>query len=305
MRYIITTIVALFAISSGMTQHHDLKLNLQQGEEYKQTVFSNTVIVQDLMGTEMEINMEISGSMLFKVKEVVDENFELIASYKFLGMKMNTPQGTTEFNSDSQDEGDVFSKMFREIIDKEFQLTMSSKGKVLEVSGITEMWEGTIDQFTDIPDATRQGIKDNLMQSYGEDAFKGNIEMGTSIFPEKPVGLNEKWEVVTYLNSGMEATITTEYTLMDETEEFFIIKGEGLMKTNDEADFVMNNGLPMKYNLEGPMSSELKINKNSGWVVEAKINQFFEGEAEVDDSPQVPGGMKIPMAMKSEMTISN
>ena len=62
--------------------------------------------------------------------------------------------------------------------------------------------------------------------------------------------------------------------------------------------------MPLKYNMSGTMSSEIKVNRKSGWVIESKINQIIKGTAEVKDNPKIPGGMIIPMTMSNEMTIT-
>ena len=63
--------------------------------------------------------------------------------------------------------------------------------------------------------------------------------------------------------------------------------------------------MPMKYDMSGSMSSEIKVDKETGWIIEATITQEITGDAYIKENPQIPEGMKIPMTMINEMTIRN
>ncbi len=73
----------------------------------------------------------------------------------------------------------------------------------------------------------------------------------------------------------------------------------------DKDAYVETNGMPTRYNLKGTMSSNIKVDKISGWIIEAKINQAFQGDVYIKDNPRLPGGLKIPMIMESNMTFTN
>ena len=56
--------------------------------------------------------------------------------------------------------------------------------------------------------------------------------------------------------------------------------------------------------MTGTMTSEIKINRKTGWVIESKTSQTIQGTAQIKDNPQMPGGMSIPMTMNNEMTVT-
>jgi len=63
--------------------------------------------------------------------------------------------------------------------------------------------------------------------------------------------------------------------------------------------------MPVSMELNGSMTSDIKVDKESGWIVEAKIFQDLSGTAHMQASPQSPEGMSFPMTMKSETVIRN
>lgn len=103
----------------------------------------------------------------------------------------------------------------------------------------------------------------------------------------------------------MSANMTTNYEFSDLTSEYAFIKGNSTIKTANKEAYVNTNGMPMKYDLTGTMLSEIKVDKNTGWILEAKMNQEIKGDAIIKENPQLPNGMNIPMTMKSEMLITN
>ena len=52
-------------------------------------------------------------------------------------------------------------------------------------------------------------------------------------------------------------------------------------------------------------TEKIKVDKNTGWIIEAKINQEMKGETQVNATPQMPDGMTIPMMMNNEINFTD
>lgn len=250
--------------------------------------------------------MTINGTMSFLVKSMDESSgYNMEAKFEKLNMSMLLPQGMLEFSSEKTNADDIFSKILGAMKNKPFDLTMSRNGKITAVKNIESVWENAINQFDHLPNTQKDQIKAQIMKAYGEKAIKGNMEMVTAIFPDSPVQQGDKWEVKTNLEAGMSAEVASEYELSDLSGTYAVIKGNSTIKTLDRDALVEPNGMPMKYNLTGSMVSEIKIDKNTGWIVEAKINQDIKGDAYIKENPKMPEGMKIPMVLTNETIISN
>jgi hypothetical protein len=59
--------------------------------------------------------------------------------------------------------------------------------------------------------------------------------------------------------------------------------------------------MPTRYDLSGSMSSEIELDKITGWVIEAKINQEIQGDVYIKKNSKLPDGLIIPMVMKSTL----
>lgn len=305
MRTIFIILFTTIIFTSCQSQNTDLSLRLEKGKEYKQVINSEITIDQEISGQKINMVMTINGTMTFLVTNITESGYDMESQYKKLSMSMKMPQGTMEFNSEKNNPNDIFSKILGAIIDKPFEVKMSKSGKVTDVKNVEALWENAINQFEQIPEAQKEQLRAQITKAYGSKALKGNIEMVTAIYPENPVKKGDKWVVNTNLESGMSAKVTTDYEFADQTADFALIKGNSSIKTADKDAYIENNGMPMKYDLEGTMSSEIKVDNNSGWIIEAKIKQAIEGDTYIKENPQIPNGMKIPMMMKSEMVITN
>lgn len=305
MRTIVTLIFALIILASCHPQSTDLSLKLEKGKEYKQIMNSKATIIQQINGQKMNMTMTIIGTMTFLVKDISESNFIIDTKFEKLSMSMQMPQGTIDFSSEKNDPNDIFSAVLSAMKNKTFEVKMNKTGKITEVNNVEALWETAINQFEQISEMQKEQIKAQIMKAYGGKAVKGNIEMVTAIFPDQPVNKGDKWTINTELESGMSAKMITNYEFTELTSDYALINGNSIIETADKDAYIESNGMPVKYNLTGSMLSEIKVDKNTGWIIEAKIHQEIKGDAFIKENPQVPNGMKIPMTMINEMAIRN
>jgi len=305
MRTFFTLIFASIIMTSCQSQSTDLSLRLEKGKEYKQITNSKATIIQEVNGQKTNVVMTIAGTMTFFIKDVSESGYYMDTKFETLSMSMQMPQGSMNFSSEKNDPNDIFSTILGEMKNKTFEVEMSKTGKITEVKNVEALWGTAINQFEQLPEMQKEQIKAQITKAYGSEALKGNIEMVTAIYPDRPVNKGDKWTIKTKLESGMSANMTTNYEFTDLTSEYALIKGNSNIETADKDAYIESNGMPMKYDLTGSMTSEIKVDKNSGWIIEAKINQEINGDAYIKENPQIPNGMKIPMTMINEMVIKN
>jgi hypothetical protein len=304
MKKILYIIIGLTLWTSCQAQKETLELNLTKDEIYNQRMVLNASMFQTIDGQQIDINMSMSGDMTYKIIDIQDAVYDMEVRYETMGMKMTLPFGEMEFSSDKNDENDILSTVLRKMINKPFFVKMTKFGKVIEVKNIESLFSDLLDEFPQIDDFQRQRMKDQLMQAYGEKAFKGSFEMCTAIFPDLPVSKGEKWTINTQLETGMSAAIETDYQLKEVTGSYCQIIGISRIETVDKDAYMELNGMPVKYNLRGTMTSDIKIDKVTGWVLSANIYQSVSGTIYIEDDSEELAGMEIKMTMINEVVIS-
>ncbi len=305
MRFLCTIILSTVFIFVGQAQKTKLALNLDSGKTYTQSTEAKATVEQDVYGEKMKIVMNIKGDMSYLVTSIEGDSYHMEVRYESLSIDMEMPQGKNSFSSEKDDETDIFSTILKEMTGHPFQITMTNTGKITEVKNAESLFDAAFDKFPNIPEAQLNQLKTQINQAYGAKAFKGNIEMATSIFPDKPVKKGESWTIETQLESGMAADMTTNYTYVESDKSHHVIRGESVIKTADKDAYIEANGMPMRYDITGSMNSEIKVDKKTGWIIEANINQEMSGDAHIKENPQLPDGLTIPMVLTTKTKIFN
>jgi hypothetical protein len=301
MKYLFGFFLLLIVSVSCQGQKLKLALHLTKGNTYNMITTTSSAIKQTINGQLNNVELTITGNTSFKVLNADDSLYYMEVNYKSLGIKMQLPTGPVNFDSQKKDPSDIMSSILSGLVNKPFTATFTKSGKVKSVENIENMISSVLDGFTQVQGPQKEQIKNQFIQSFGEKAIKGNIEMSTAIFPETPVSKNEKWTINTVLESAMTAAkISTVYQLTDITPASYTIHGDASITTNANDNYKEVNKMPMKFNMTGTMTADIKADKDTGWISESKTKQMISGTVEIKDNSKVPGGITFPMSVVNE-----
>jgi hypothetical protein len=299
-------IYILFFVSATISHSQNLRLNLQQGETYYQNSKADISITQEIQGQTIDYSMTISGKMGFFIKEKGEDYYLMEIKYHSLAMKTVSPFGTMEVSTDKKgDTEDLMAGILTKMLTHSFEAKIDKAGSVEQIDNMDGIFTNLFEDYPDIPEMQKSQIKEQLKQSYGENSFKGNLQMITAIFPDKEVKVNDTWSKQVTMETSMAVLMDSEYTLKELTDEYALIYVSGTAKTSEDSEFQEMNGMPAKFDLSGNISGTMRINRETGWIEDSEVHQEFEGNVELGDSPQFPGGITIPMKMVNETMITN
>lgn len=310
MKKILTLLTLTVTLSSLFAQKQNLSFNLQKGNTYYQTLTSLSVINQTLGSQIMEIKVNMTCRVSYKVNEINNNQYNLDVKYESLSMKMFLPNNMTmEFSSENKEETSdqmsaIFSKVMKALTQTPFQMELTKKGKIISIKNIDAIFEKMFSSFPSMSPEQKAQIKSQIGQSFGPDQFKSNFEMMMAIYPEQPVAIGEKWKTESISNALMSLKASSEFQLINQEGELNTIKGKSQIVVVDKNAFVNTNGIEMRFDMTGEQVTELKVNKRTGWVEAGKLTQSLKGKAITKDSPQTPGGMAIPMDIVTTMNLA-
>lgn len=280
-----------------------LVLNLKKDSNYLQRVSATSLISQEYQGQKMDITMEITGLTNFKVTNIKDSVYDMEISYKELGMKMDFFGNTIEFDSLKDDINDMTSTLLKNMTNKTFNIKMTKTGQVLEVTNIDVLTKNLFDGIENISEEDKEQAKTQMMDSFGEKAFKGNIEMGFAIYPGKDVKKDDKWNVISKVESGFAMNLNTDYVLKDITKTDYVISGLGNLTTGEAYNEI--NGLLVKYVLTGTMDSNVLIDKKTGWPKESKVIQKINGTTATKSGADGEEDLIVPITITSNVIMND
>jgi Family of unknown function (DUF6263) len=301
MKYIYGLLLLCITVSNSIAQKVKPQLNLKKGNTYYMISSAGSAIVQTLNSEENTLNLVFTLKMAFKVIDIKDTIYNMEVSYQAIDMKIQTGGKSIEMNSLKPDSLDIPSSFMAAMMNQPFNIALTKKGKIQSVDNIEKIINGVFEKFPKIDQEKREQLKKQFLQSFGADAFKGSLEMGTAIFPSGAVNKDDKWTVHTSMEAPTKADVQTVYQLTDITPDLYLIHGDGTLATDKNAKPGEINGMPMKYDLNGSLLTDIKVDRNTGWISEVKLKQVMKGSIEIQANPQLPGGMIIPMTFNTDI----
>lgn len=280
-------------------QYVKLALNLVRGNTYYNLTNATASVTQTVNGQKTNVGTTNSCRIAFKVTNIRDSLYDMEMRYQSISLKMELPQGTVQYNSYGTD---PVAKAFAAFCNQTIALVLTRSGNLQMLAPISPAIDRAVKQ---LPADQQPQIKSMMEQSFGERAFRSNFEMGTAIFPAIPVKKNAFWTSDTQLESSRPANVHAVYELRDITPTFNQIHVNSAITYLNRDAFIMTNGMPIKYNMEGSRSADIVVDTITGWVKQASILQNIGGTTEIKDNPKMPGGIVIPTLMKSEVVITD
>jgi len=292
-------LIALFLLTSCYSKKEKIRLNLIVGEVYTQNSTTSISLTQTTNGKKRKINTSIGTILTYKVISIQDSVYEMEVNYRKLNMITLNSHGKIEYSSEKKDSSDLISTILGTMKNKPFYIKMTNKGEIIEFKNMDTLYAHLYDQLAQLNVEQKKQVKVQFMQAYGAKTLKSGFEVSSAIFPTSPVSDGDKWTIHTQLESGMPIKINTKYELQEVTDAYYQILGTSQVKTFDSDARVKATNAPLKYDMSGTMTSNIKIDRKSGWVIETKLTRTLKGTAKKPDNPQKP----IEMSTVSEITI--
>ncbi|MDO3644855.1 DUF6263 family protein [Mucilaginibacter sp. L3T2-6] len=304
MKAVILSLVFIGAACCCSAQKIKPALHLEKNHTYYLIANSNSAITQSIGGQQGKVSIILNWKMSFTVNGIKDSVYTMDASYQSLSTKIEQAGGFIDFDSKRNDPTDKPSMVFAAVINKPVQIEITSSGKVKSVSNADKLIQEAMNSVTQL-DTTKQAQVKALLEQYFEpETLKGYIETGISVFPAGMVNRDDKWKIDIKRQSPSKMTLSINYQLTDIVKNLYLVHGEGTISTDKNAGVVHINGMPVKYNLNGSLISDVRLDRTTGWVSTVRTTQLMVGDMQIQDNPNVPGGMSIPVSFNTDITIS-
>lgn len=296
MKKVVSIIVILCSVTLSYAQKVKLELNLKKGEEYMQMMNMTSGISQEFQGQKMQVTVQLKGALSYVVTDVTAEGFQMDVTYKQLSIDMKIPMAQKEmsYSSEKNDSTDVMSSLLKGMTGTAFQVLLSKTGKVLSVQNLDKLFQKNLTSISNLPADQLAQFKGQLESSYGKESFKGNFEMITNIYPEEKVKVGDQWQIENNLQSGFVGNLNSTYSLATIEKDYYEIKGEGSIKTDKSTSLLETDG-NMQIDLNGKVLSDIKIDKKSGWILDATLQQTIDGAFTMGVPMGDAKGMSIPV----------
>lgn len=302
MKKLIPLLLISFLISSAViAQEVHLALKLEEGKVYRQFISSSAEVNQQYEGIEIFHQIVFTTWVSYRLISNKDGFMNLEFQHDKLGMVFISPNGKTEFNTDFYEEDDVLSGVLRSLMGIPFKVTLDANGKMLEIKNLGQVKDSILNHYNHLDPLQVQMISNQIDQSLT--VAKESLETLTAIFPPTTVREGDQWTVMSdAIVRGMKTQLKSDYELKEIHPDYVIISGVSVSDIPDTA-FDKNE---YSVHIKGTTNSEYKIDRDSGWIIDAIIKQEMEGEAHhLDEHGDHHHETVIPLQMKSETRITD
>jgi hypothetical protein len=305
MKKILTLSLLLISLGS-LAQKIDVSLNLKLDSTYYLTEDANLTIIQDINGQEQMISTLIGARVAHKVIAINGTVYQMEIQYLSMNMHVEMGGKKIDFDSNDKDSSNIFSKIMASVLNKPFLMTIDKKGKVLEIKNSEELYLHMFDNVPQISEEKKAQFKTQMEQSFGAKAFKSNFQDAFAMLPPGKVGPGDTWVTNNKMESVITEDIKTTYTLQGITDDAILINGDAVVQPDNNTGFKQLNGMSVRVsNINGTATSKLKLDKNTGWISEAKVSKVIKSTVEIQASPKMPGGMTFPMSVNADIMMSS
>lgn len=290
---LVVVLVSLFAVRVSAI---DLSYNLKVGSSYIQSTKTSFKMGMNVMGQTMDIVTTVGSHITYTVKSVKDTCYELDVRYDSVEVLMNGLTGNQILNSGLSSAQGQVSDVLKSFVNKTFQLTLSKKGKVVDVRNYEALFSAMESAGQSGQDPNAQ-ISTQLKQNFSKEAFLSNMEAYVSFFPATSINKGESWTCTNNIvTSGFPIESKTTYTLTDVTTRQYIISGVSSVKTSTSGDAPLAlQGINASIDIKGGITYEMKLDRNTGWLNQlmGKINMDATVNMEGEDVQGQNFTMKI------------
>ena len=290
MKFILTLIACLSFAAASIAQQYDLHLNLTKGQHYVQSMVMNLVMNQSIAGQDINVTTKMQFDFDQEVKSITKKgDFVLESSYSHIIINADAMGQETTYDSKVKDNSGseavkTYSQTFGKIIGKKFLVTLSPKGKVLEIKGLKEILS-TLEKASSDP-ATQKIIEG----TFDEKKMTSNFESAYHIFPETAVKVGDSWTQKSTIESVFPVEMNTGYTLKEVSNGIARITATGnISMKNDDLEV---SGVKMKTDLAGTYDGTYDLDIATGISTKALISMPVKGTMSVM-------GMEFPVTVNS------
>jgi len=178
----------------------------------------------------------------------------------------------------------AYSKTFGQIIGKKFEVTISPKGRVLDIKGFKEILSSLENSSSD------PTTKKLIESTFDEKKMISNFESSYRLFPEKPIKIGDTWAQKNTVESVVPIEINTGYKLKEVNNGIAKITSTGDVKM--KSDDVEISGMKMKIDIAGKYDGTYDMDVSTGISNKTIINMPVNGTMSVM-------GMEVPVSINS------
>ncbi len=280
MKRIIGLALMLMMITSLANAQKPTRYNLKKGDVFTLTANIKQDIEQEVQGQSITTDQSIVNTDELEVTSVDGDVYTIKITGKRRAIALESVMGSQEMDSDKDDAASMPLKILN---GKFYIIEMNSLGRVLKISGVSEMRDVMKKEFSD---AGMGAVADQMLASFNEDVMKNSFESQMSIYDENN---GSEWTVTT---TSVVNNIPVELVNSLRWDDDKTILAEATIDMSGTMEMM---GTSVKSVMTGDQQTIIDLDSKTGMPTKIQSIQTVDGNLEAQ-------GMTIPMSIVSETT---
>jgi hypothetical protein len=302
MKTYLSIALTAIAILGCKSEPEKITIKLNKGQVYAQSMFLKSTNEQTIKGTKTNSTTLTKSENKFEVVDVKDTVYTLKVTFGKISTKL-VKDGDTIDNSKAGS-GNPTAEILPKITGKSYTMLMSNTGRILQTKGLEAAFD---DLFKDMPvaaDAIKVLMRKSIVSAYGDSAIRKSAELSSALYPAKAVKEGDTWTVE---NSGgnniMSPKVKGVYTLDKVTSSEYLISNKSTIEVKNSPTPVEMNNFSMKFEVSGTMTSNSKVDRKTGMILEMKAIQNISGIVMLKTT-SLPDEIVMPIKASNEITMT-
>lgn len=250
-------LIAIIFFFHSLHAQVQIELRLKKGTTYCLSSQNIITVTKTDDGMEQQtINTE-KGGFCYKIIEDHDSIFVAEAIFTHLSQDIQSPDGSSSFDSDRPNEG-ITGKILSNLVGKPFYVWLHNDYSWVKTQGLDSVVLHSYDEYK-LPDTTRKYL-DSVMLEMVKEFTRNDADLLAVLYSGNKIVQGNVWTT----NSSSEHVIPTSdsltYSLSETGDELFTVTGTGTVRSTTDQT---NDGVEISnYNLAGTNEVTVVYYKN-------------------------------------------
>ncbi|MCY6960541.1 DUF6263 family protein [Clostridium brassicae] len=301
------TLISILIFSGCMEKKVKLTLNLKKGDSYKIDMVTEEKVIENISDKKVEVNSKYNTSYSCYINNIdKSKNASIQVTFDSLTVKSVENNGQTlEYNSGNPNSNKgQLSKIYSVLPGKNFTVKIGGDGKVKEVIGIDELIGKVLKELEIKDEKQKQELQKIIVDNFGEEAVKKQVENITSVYPDEAVKTGDVWENKSEVLGQYPLEAENKYTLKENKDGIAEITVESKISTKKGKEPLILEPIKLSYEIQGTQNGLLNIDEKSGIPKHVKINYKYAGDIKFTSQDANIGSRKFPVNIEGNTIIN-
>lgn len=276
----ITGLVALccFALTLSAQDYVELDYTFKQGDGFELSQESRSETYITVNEVIQRTTRDYNNKMTIKVAESNSGRYLLTWAYTDIKFNFNAKNQNIFVDAKVPNPAEPLQDALKLMLEQPFTVELQSNGLIVKVEQLDAVLDKASAAFSKLKSDEQEAYKKLLKDQFGTDAFRGWLEQLLVVYPVHGIKNGTQWEESVPIRTGLKGRVDLYWNLQHWDSQTAKVNGTGNIKTDKVETFTVEEGIQATAAIDGKLTSNYLINRESGFPSICVQNTEMTGE---------------------------